>query len=239
MYGVRSMVTLAVSDQTARVYAVDVTDETVYPSEQQAAARFLTVKRQLQQEYGPGYVDSQGEAYTIQTRLGTVSLHYERGPLGSSYTLGFALDDAKAYKMAYDEMDDKQYETAPRTIEAGLAPACHHTDLVGLGVRLLQSRTVKGAQTVLRHYDYTLGKMTAKALPATFQMGHYRATATLLRRKQSVTAVTLTATDDPQAVRKDLQTYGFTTSDQQTYRQGTMTASLSLDKQGRVVLTMK
>ena len=239
VFGTRSTVTLAVSDQTARVYAVDVTDEAVYNSEKEVIARFQAVKSQLQQVYGIGYVDNQGEAYTIQSRLGTVNLHYERGSLSSSYSLSFALDDAKAYRMAYDEMDDKEYETAPRAIEAGLAAACNHTDLVGLGVKLLQNRTVKGVQTILRSYDYTVGKMSAKVVPATFQMGDYQATASLQRRRQSITTITLTAMDDADAIRKDLQTYGFTSDDQKTFRQGKMTASVTLDKQGRVVLVMR
>jgi hypothetical protein len=239
VYGSRATVTLAVSDQTARVYAVDVTDETVYNSEKEVAARFQYLKGELQQVYGRGYVDNQGEAYTIQSRLGTVNLHYERGSLSNSYTFGFALDDAKAYKMAYEEMEDKEHEALPRIMEAGLAAACNHTDLVGLGVRLLQNRTVKGAQAVLRSYDYVLGKLTVKALPATFQMDNYQATALLQRRKQNITAITLTAPDDPALVRKDLQTYGFTTDDEKTYRQNRMTATISVDKQGRVVLMMR
>lgn len=237
--GARSTVMLAVSEQTERVYAVDVTDETVYNSLKDITARFQQVKQELQQVYGRGYVDNQGEAYTIQTRLGTVNLHYERGSLTSSYTMGFALDDAKAYAMAYREMDDREYETAPRTIEQGLAAACNHTDLVGLGVKLLQNRTVKAAQTVLRSYDYTLGKLTAKAVPATFRMDDYQATASLLRRGQAITTITLTAADDLAAVQKDLGTYGFTSTDQKTWRQGRMTATAVLDKQGRVVLTLK
>lgn len=239
VYNARSTVTLAVSDQTERVYAVDVTDETIYNSQKEVDARFQQVKRELQQVYGRGYVDNQGEAYTIQTRLGTVNLHYERGSLSSSYTLGFALDDAKAYRMAYDEMDDKEYEAAPRVIEQGLAAACNHTDLVGLGVKLLQNRTVKGAQVVLRSYDYTLGKLTAKAVPATFLMDGYQATASLTRRKQAIASVTLTATDSADAVCKDLGTYGFTTTDQKTWRQGKMTATVAQDKQGRVVLSLR
>ena len=60
VFGARSTVTLAVSDQTARVYAVDVTDEAVYNSEKEVIARFQAVKSQLQQVYGIGYVDNQG-----------------------------------------------------------------------------------------------------------------------------------------------------------------------------------
>ena len=239
IFGTRATVTLAVSDQTDRVYAVDVTDETIYNSEKDVKARFIQVKKELQQVYGNGYVDNQGEAYTIQTRLGTVNLHYERGSLTNSYSLGFALDDAKAYQMAYSEMEDKEYETAPRKIEVGLAAACNHTDLVGLGVRLLQNRTVKGAQAMLRSYDYTLGKATAKVVPASFKMDSYQATASLARKKQAITIVTLTATDDAEAVCKDLKTYGFVSDDQKTWRQGKMTAVVSTNKEGRVVLTLR
>ena len=239
IFGTRATVTLAVSDQTDRVYAVDVTDETIYNSEKDVKARFIQVKKELQQVYGNGYVDNQGEAYTIQTRLGTVNLHYERGSLTNSYSLGFALDDAKAYQMAYSEMEDKEYETAPRKIEVGLAAACNHTDLVGLVVRLLQNRTVKGAQAMLGSYDYTLGKATAKVVPASFKMDGYQATASLARKKQAITVVTLTATDDAEAVCKDLKTYGFVSDDQKTWRQGKMTAVVSTDKEGRVVLTLR
>lgn len=239
VFGARATVTLAVSDQTDRVYAVDVTDEAIYNSEKDVKARFVQVKKELQRVYGNGYVDNQGEAYTIQTRLGTVNLHYERGSLTSSYSLGFALDDAKAYQMAYSEMEDKEYETAPRKIEMGLAAACNHTDLVGLGVRLLQNRTVKSAQAMLGSYDYTLGKATAKVVPASFKMDGYQATASLARKKQAITVVTLTATDDAEAVCKDLKTYGFISDDQKTWRQGKMTAVVATDKEGRVVLTLR
>ena len=239
IFGTRATVTLAVSDQTDRVYAVDVTDETIYNSEKDVKARFIQVKKELQQVYGNGYVDNQGEAYTIQTRLGTVNLHYERGSLTNSYSLGFTLDDAKAYQMAYSEMEDKEYETAPRKIEVGLAAACNHTDLVGLGVRLLQNRTVKGAQAMLGSYDYTLGKATAKVVPASFKMDSYQAIVSLARKKQAITVVTLTATDDAEAVCKDLKTYGFVSDDQKTWRQGKMTAVVSADKEGRVVLTLR
>ena len=119
VYGAKCTVTLAVSDETDRVYAVDVTEDTIYPSLKEVKARFAKVKAELVKVYGRGFVDNQGEAYTIQTQLGTVNLHYERGSLTSSYTFGFALDDAKAYQMAYNEMDDKEYETAPRTIASG------------------------------------------------------------------------------------------------------------------------
>ena len=239
VYGAKCTITLAVSDETDRVYAVDVTEDAIYPSLKEVKARFASVKAELQKVYGRGFVDNQGEAYTIQTQLGTVNLHYERGSLTSSYTCGFALDDAKAYKMAYAEMDDKEYEAAPRTIEAGLAAACRHTDLVGLGVLLYQNRTLKGAQTVLASYDYTLAKPTAKVLTASFKMGQYQVNASLNRRRQAITTITLTATDDVEALCKDLKTYGFMSNDQKTWRQGKMTAIVSTNAQGKVVLTLK
>ena len=241
VYGAKSIVTLATTDQTARVYAVDVEEEQIYPSLQAVQQRFQTLKKQLVSVYGQGFVDNQGEAYTIQTRLGTISLHYERGSLTSSYTIGFTLDDAKAYCMAYDEMDaeDKEYENAPRGIEKGLAQACNHTDLVGLGVKLLQNRQLKAAQTVLRSYDYKVGKVSAKSVPATFVMADYQATVSMVRKKQNITSATITATDDMAAICKDLKTYGFTSSDQKTWRQGGMTVVVSTDKQGRVVVTLR
>ena len=239
VYGAKSTVTLAVSDQTDRVYAVDVTDNTIYASEKEVKARFAQVKSELQKVYGRGYVDNQGEAYTIQTRLGTVNLHYERGSLTSSYTMGFALDDAKAYQMAYQEMDDKEYETAPRTITDGLAAACNHTDLVGLSVKLLQNKTLKGVQAVLRSYDYKVEKTTAKAITASYTIEDYKVSVAITRRKQNVTLITLTANDDLAAVCRDLQTNGFTSSNQKIWQQGNMSVAVSTDKQGRVVMTLR
>jgi len=241
VYGAKSIVTLATTDQTARVYAVDVEEEQIYPSLQAVQQRFQALKKQLVSVYGQGFVDNQGEAYTIQTRLGTISLHYERGSLTSSYTIGFTLDDAKAYCMAYDEMDaeDKEYENAPRGIESGLAQTCNHTDLVGLGVKLLQNRQLKAAQAVLRSYDYKIGKVSAKSVPATFVMADYQATVSMVRKKQNITSATITATDEMAAICKDLKTYGFTSSDQKTWRQGGMTVVVSTDKQGRVVVTLR
>lgn len=241
VYGAKSIVTLATTDQTARVYAVDVEDEQIYPSLQAVQQRYQELKKQLTGVYGQGFIDNQGEAYTIQTRLGTVSLHYERGSLTSSYTIGFTLDDAKAYNMAYGEMDaeDKEYEDAPRSIDNGLALACNHTDLVGLGVKLLQNRQLKAAQTILRSYDYKLGKATTKVVPATFVMADYQASVSMARKKQNIASVAITATDDIAAICKDLQTYGFTSSDQKTWRQGNMTVVVSTDKQGRVVVTLR
>ncbi len=239
VYGAKSLITLAVSEQTGRVYAVDVEEQTIYPSEQAVKQRFTTLKKELVKEYGCGFVDNQGEAYTIQNRLGTVNMHYERNSQTTSYTIGFALDDAKAYEMAYQEMEDKAYETAPRTIADGLAAVCNHTDLVGLGVKLLQNKTLKGVQNVLLSYDYTLGKTTSKAVTASMNMADYKAVVSIARRKQTITAITLIATDDITAVCRDLQTNGFTSSNQKIWQQGNMSVAVSTDKQGRVVLELR
>ena len=239
VYGAKSLITLAVSEQTGRVYAVDVEDQTVYPSEQAVKQRFASLKKELVKVYGGGFIDNQGEAYTIQSRLGTVNMHYERNSLAACYTIGFALDDAKAYEMAYQEMEDKAYETAPRTITDGLAEACNHTDLVGLGVKLLQNKTVKGAQEILLSYDYSLGKTTNKALSASLTIGDYKVVASLTRRKQTITAITLTANDNLAAVYRDLETNGFTSANQKTWQQGKMSVTVSADKQGRVVLLLR
>ena len=239
VYGAKSIITLAVSDQTGRVYAVDVQEQTVYPSLQDVQQRFATLKKELVKEYGRGFVDNQGEAYTIQSRLGTVNMHYERNSLTTSYSIGFALDDAKAYQMAYQEMEDKEYETAPRVITDGLAAACNHTDLVGLSVKLLQNKTVKGAQAILQSYDYTMEKATAKTVKASFAIDDYKVSVALTRRKQNVTIITLTANDDLAAICRDLQTNGFTSSNQKTWLQGAMSVTVTTDKQGRVVMALR
>ena len=239
VYGAKSLITLAVSDQTGRVYAVDVEDQTVYPSLQEVQQRFAVLKNELVKEYGRGYIDNQGEAYTIQSRLGTVNMHYERNSQTTSYSIGFALDDAKAYQVAYQEMDDKEYETAPRTITDGLAATCNHTDLVGLSVKLLQNKTLKGVQAVLRSYDYKVEKTTAKAITASYTIEDYKVSVAITRRKQNVTLITLTANDDLAAVCRDLQTNGFTSSNQKIWQQGNMSVAVSTDKQGRVVMTLR
>ena len=239
VYGAKSVITLAVSEQTGRVYAVDVADQTIYPSEKDVKQRFAALKKELIKEYGRGFVDNQGEAYTIQNRLGTVNMHYERNSLTTSYNIGFALDDVKAYQMAYQEMEDKEYETAPRTITDGLAIACNHTDMVGLGVKLLQNNSLKGAQNVLRNYDYTLGKTTAKTVTASYTLDDYKVSVSLARRKQNVILITLTANDDMDAICRDLQTNGFISANQKNWSQGKMSVVVSTDKQGRVVMVLR
>ena len=92
---------------------------------------------------------------------------------------------------------------------------------------------------MLGSYDYTLGKATAKVIPASFKIDNYQATASLARKKQTITTITLTATDDIEAISKDLKTYGFISDDQKTWRQGKMTAVVVTDKEDRVVLTLR
>ena len=70
-------------------------------------------------------------------------------------------------------------------------------------------------------------------------MDGYQATASLARKKQAITTITLTATDDVKAVCQDLKTYGFISDDQKTWRQGKMTAVVATDKEGRIVLTLR
>ena len=61
----------------------------------------------------------------------------------------------------------------------------------------------------------------------------------ITRRKQNVTLITLTANDDLAAVCRDLQTNGFTSSNQKIWQQGNMSVAVSTDKQGRVVMTLR
>ena len=239
VFGQPSQVSLYTSDVTERVFAVGVEENAVYPTETDAKQRCQQIKQQLTAIYGKGFVDNGGEGYTIVSPLGSVNLHYERSMIGGSYTIGFTLDDAKAYQMAYNEMSDKEYEAPPRKIENGLATINQHTDIVGLGVRLLKDKTLASAKKVFLDYDYVVGKATAKQQNATFTLDDYQSTVMLTRKKQSFTAVDITANDDLESVKKDLQLYGFTTTDSQNFQQGKMTATLSTDAQGRVVLRMK
>lgn len=237
--GQSAQVNLYTSDMTERVFAVGVEENAVYPTETVAKQRCQQIKQQLTAIYGKGFVDNGGEGYTIMNPLGSVNLHYERSMIGGSYTIGFTVDDAKAYQMAYNEMSDKEYEAAPRKIENGLAAINLHTDIVGLGVSLLKEKTLNSAKKVFQDYDYVVGKATTKQQNATFTLDSYQATVVLTRKKQFFTTVDITANDDLEAVKKDLQLYGFTTTDSRNFQQDKMTATLTTDTQGRVVLRMK
>ena len=79
VYGAKSLITLAVSEQTGRVYAVDVEDQTVYPSEQAVKQRFASLKKELVKVYGGGFIDK---------HLGldqVVGLHVDRLAVGGGY----------------------------------------------------------------------------------------------------------------------------------------------------------
>ena len=214
-------------------------DYGLYPTEADVKERFQQLKKQLTAVYGKGYVDDGGESYMIVNRLGSACIHYERAMMGSSYTIGFTIDDAKAYQMAYGEMADKENESLPRIIENGLATAECHTDIVGLGYKLLKNKSLSAAKTVLTEYEYVMGKLTAKQQSASLSINDYHSTIVLSRKKQSFTTLTIIANDDVEKVRKSLKTYGFMTTDNSHFQQGKMSATLNVDSQGQVVLQMK
>lgn len=239
-YGKLAKVTLYTSDNTERVFAVDVEESEVYGTKKAVQARFLQLKQALVAVYGKGYVDNGGEGYTIQTRLGTASLHYESAGVGQSYTIGFTIDDAKAYALAYQEMEDKTYEASPRMLKDGLASPLQHTDLVGLVFCLSKNKTMMSAKSVLAAYDYAVEKMNAARLPqASLVIGDYQSTVSFVRNKKVYRSFTLTVNDDVEAIRRDLQVYGYTTNDQTNYRQGNTQITLSVNAQGMVVMRVR
>lgn len=240
VFGTKCNVALAVSDSTATVFAVDVEEPTVYPDLPAVRKRFGALRQQLVSVYGKGYVDRGGESYTIVTRLGTVVLHYERTSIGGGYMVGFDVDDAKAYHKAYGEMEDKEHETAPRILESGLAPACTHTDVVGLAVAVLEGGTMAKALQLLNTYEYATGRQKAKAARITgqFALDSYRSTAVVSRRGTAPAAVVITATDNTEQIEADLKTYGFSAKGR-AFSNGRFTATVATDKQGRQVLTLR
>lgn len=240
VYGKPAKVTLYISDNTQRVFAVDVEEVEVYASKKSVQTRLAALKASLVPVYGKGFVDNGGEGYTMQSRLGCASIHYESAGVAQSYTIGLTIDDAKAYAMAYQEMDDKAYEASPRKIEGGLAEPLRHTDLVGLAFCLAKSKSMASAKNVLASYDYAVGKMNAARSPqATQTIGDYRATVSFVRAKQVYRSFTVTANDDLAAIRRDLQTYGYTTTDQVNYRQGATQIALSTNAQGLVTMRVR
>lgn len=239
VYGQPAVVTLAVSEMTGRVYAVDVEETSIYATAADVVQRTKMVRKHLVNTYGRGFVANGGEGYTIVTRLGTVDLHFERASIGGSYSVGFTIDDAKAYRMAYNEMSEREYEEMPREIVDGLAASLQHTDVVGLLVKLAQNRTLPKAQTVLRSYDYTLGKPNVRQQTASLKLDEYSADVTMLRRKQAITSISIVATDDAQLIAKDLKTYGFTTDDEIVFQQEKLVVTLTTDDDYRVVMKVK
>ena len=198
---------------------------------------FAGLKTQLTNVYGKGYVEENGSIYVIVTRLGSVRLSYER-MAGAGYGIGFMVDDAKAYALAYQEMEDKENEELPRSVERGLAAPCRHTGLVSLGTLVMEGGTIVKARQLLKTYDYAVGKENAKALPATFALADgYTATASVAKRGKAVASVTLTAADDAKAIEADLSRFGYTPQGK-GYSNGKLTATLTTDKQGRNVLQL-
>ena len=79
VYGQTAVVTLAVSEQTARVYAVDVQESTMY-NKQSVVKRFNELKSQIAQTYGRGYVDNQGAIqYRVVWELSICTTSVARG----------------------------------------------------------------------------------------------------------------------------------------------------------------
>lgn len=236
--GRKATVRLALTERTGRVYAVGTEFSDIYADEAQARKAFNTLKDSLTQQYGKGYVDEGGSAYRVMTRLGGAELSYERLGTGGGYSIGMTVDDAKAYALAYDEMEDKEHEDAPRTTENGLAGEWHHTGLVSLGTLLMEKGTLQQARTLLKTYDYRTGRETAKLLPATMAMGTYSATASVGKKGKSISMVTLTANDDAAALENDLLRYGYVKKNATTFSNGKINATLGKDKQGRNVVKM-
>lgn len=235
--GEKSVVTLITSEKTNTVYAVDVAEPKVYPSDAAISKRNVKLRKELVALYGKGYVNKSGECYTIVTPLGTVNLHYERITIGGGYTIGFSVDDAKAYKQAYDEMVEKEYEPLPRTIEKGTATVVGHSDVVGVGVGIMEARTLAKARALLAKYDYAVGKTTSRGVVSTLTLAAgYKSTVDLRRRGSSVNYVTITATEDKEQLAKDLQQAGFEADGKNAYKNGRVRLAWTQDKQGRQVL---
>lgn len=237
VFGVKSFVTLNTSEKTNIVYAVDVVDPTVYSTEKAVTKRNTELKNEFVKTYGKGYVNKGGECYTIITQLGSVNLHYERITIGGGFNIGFVADDAKAYKVAYDEMADKDFEASPREIVKGLAPVCNHIDVVGVGVKIMEEQLYSKARTTLTKHDYVLGKATSKALTATYKLpADYSCVLTLGRKGSKVNTVTITANEDKDLVMQDLKRCGFEEIGKNTYKSGRLRLTWTEDKQGRQVL---
>ncbi|MBQ7471480.1 MAG: hypothetical protein IJS97_03545 [Prevotella sp.] len=232
-------VNLMKSDSTGMVYAVSVEEVQVGLTEAEARLRFQELKKQLRQEYGPGYVANSGEEYVVNSPLGSVTLHYERMTGGAGYSVGYFIDDAKAYAQAYKEMEDKTGEELPRKLDAnGLADTIRHSDMAELTHALLVAATPQKAKALLAAYDYQLERETAVLLPAVFKMGdYYQARASVTKRGKTVTAVSIVANDTEELVTADLQRMGYT-GEGPTYSNGAFKSTLSRNAKGLLVLTI-
>ena len=238
-FGADARLYLLKSDSTAMVYGVSVEETAAGLTEQSARQRFQELKEQLSKVYGDGYVCSRGEEYVITTPLGAVSLHYERVAGGGGYSIGYQIDDAKAYSDAYREMADPAGEELPRDIDAGgLADTPCHSAIAELAQLLMLAGSPQKAKPLLATYDYKVGRETAAQLPATFSMGNgYQARATITKRGKAITAVAITANDRAELVRDDLLRLGFT-EEGTTFVSGSLKATLTQNKQEQQVLSM-
>lgn len=235
--GSPATVTLIVSEKTATVYAVDVEEPTVYSKEADVKKRFAQLKASLVETYGKGYVDNGGEGYNIMTRLGCVNLHFERITVGGGYMIGFSVDDAKAYATAYEEMADKEYEAKPRTVAQGLAEIEKHTDVVGLGTRLIGSRYFTRARNVLKEYEYATNKITTRELQASFALpGGYSSKAVIRRKGSSLISFIITANEDKALLEQAVKVGGYVSAGKNTYKNGKVKMVWTEDKQGNQIL---
>lgn len=235
--GSKSQVTLIVSEKTATVYAVDVEEPAVYNNEADVKKRFAQLKTMLVDVYGKGYVDNGGECYNIQTKLGSVNIHFERITIGGGYMIGFSVDDAKAYATAYEEMADKEYEAKPRNITLGLADLDKHTDVVGLGTKILLGKTFYKARNVLKEYEYTTNRTTARELQASMNLpGGYISKITIKRRGNSVTGVTIVANEDEGLLSQAIKVGGYVDAGKEIFKNGKIRINKGKDKQGNQTL---
>lgn len=236
-FGAACNVQLILSEQTGCVYEVYVEEQNVYGKEKEVQKRFRQIKDSLVALYGKGFVGEQGSVYRIYTHLGRVTLSYERQAMASLYMIGYSIEDEKAYAKAFEEMEEKQGEESPRHIERGVAAAWTHADLIGLGTLVAQASSMQQVRTALQDYDFTVGHETAKALPATFQVGSYKCSVSVGKRGKRVAQVTLTANDHIEQLETDLQRYGYLQKGL-SWNNGTVMATLSEGKSGQVVLKM-
>lgn len=235
--GSKSKLTLVVSEKTATVYAVDVEEPVVYNTEADVKKRFGQLKEMLVGIYGKGFVDNGGECYNIVTKLGCVNIHFERITIGGGYMIGFSVDDAKAYATAYDEMAEKEYETKPRNITLGLADLDKHTDVVGLGTKIISGKTLTKARSILKEYEYTTNKITTRELQASLKLpGGYTSKITVRRRGRSVTGVTIVANEDETLLNQAVKVGGYIDSGKNAYRNGKIRMNKDKDKQGNQIL---
>lgn len=232
-------VNLMKSDSTGMVYAVSVEEVQAGQTEADARQRFQELKKQLRPVYGDGYVANGGEEYIMNSPLGSATLHYERMTGGAGYSVGYFIDDAKAYAQAWQEMEDRTGEEQPRRLDVnGLADTIRHADIAELAHALMQAGVPQKAKALLATYDYQTERETAVLLPAVFKMGgYYQARVSITKRGKTITAVTMTANDTQELVVADLMRMGYTVQGT-GYGNGVYQATLTQNAKGLLVLTV-